>query len=254
MLLMSSVGAFAQSETNTPLEGDLNHDGKVDAADITVLVDIIMKKDGGTRKYKTFSIIGDSYSTFTGYTDPVTNTQWYPHQDNDVSCVEEMWWYLFANQYGCSLIQNNSYSGSTICYDGYREGHDSAAALISFCKRIEEMTEKCELLIIFGGTNDSWAGSSIGEYKYAEWTEDDKSYFRPALAYLIDYIQHHILGTHIVFILNTGLSDNINTSVTTICSHYDVPLLKLSSFNKMAGHPSASGMASIAEQIINFLN
>ena len=44
MLLMSSVGAFAQSETNTPLEGDLNHDGKVDAADITYLVNIILKK------------------------------------------------------------------------------------------------------------------------------------------------------------------------------------------------------------------
>ena len=46
MLLMSSVGAFAQNETNTPLKGDLNEDGKVDAADVVVLVDIIMKNGG----------------------------------------------------------------------------------------------------------------------------------------------------------------------------------------------------------------
>lgn len=51
MLLMSSVGAFAQSETNTPLKGDLNEDGEVDAADITVLVDIIMKKNVDPTKY-----------------------------------------------------------------------------------------------------------------------------------------------------------------------------------------------------------
>ena len=51
MLLMSSVGAFAQSETNTPLKGDLNEDGKVDAADVVVLVDIIMKKNVDPNKY-----------------------------------------------------------------------------------------------------------------------------------------------------------------------------------------------------------
>lgn len=51
MLLMSSVGAFAQSETNTPLKGDLNEDGKVDAADVVVLVDIIMKKNVDSNKY-----------------------------------------------------------------------------------------------------------------------------------------------------------------------------------------------------------
>ena len=51
MLLMSSVGAFAQSETNTPLKGDLNEDGKVDAADVVVLVDIIMKKVVDSNKY-----------------------------------------------------------------------------------------------------------------------------------------------------------------------------------------------------------
>jgi len=52
MLLMGSVGAFAQSETNTPLKGDLNEDGKVDAADIVVLVDLVMKSGGETQTQK----------------------------------------------------------------------------------------------------------------------------------------------------------------------------------------------------------
>ena len=51
MLLMSSVGAFAQSESNTPLKGDVNEDGIVDAADVVEVVNIIMKKDVDPNKY-----------------------------------------------------------------------------------------------------------------------------------------------------------------------------------------------------------
>lgn len=51
MLLMSSVGAFAQSETKTPLKGDVNEDGEVNAADVVALVDIIMKKNVDPNKY-----------------------------------------------------------------------------------------------------------------------------------------------------------------------------------------------------------
>ena len=42
------VGNSSNSESTTQLEGDLNHDNKVDVADVTYLVNIIMKnKDGG---------------------------------------------------------------------------------------------------------------------------------------------------------------------------------------------------------------
>ncbi len=51
MLLMSSVGAFAQSESKTPLKGDVNEDGIVDAADVVEVVNIIMKKGVDSNKY-----------------------------------------------------------------------------------------------------------------------------------------------------------------------------------------------------------
>lgn len=55
LLMLGSVSLNAQengnssnSESTTQLEGDLNHDNKVDVADVTYLVNIIMKnKDGG---------------------------------------------------------------------------------------------------------------------------------------------------------------------------------------------------------------
>ena len=58
LLMLGSVSLNAQengnssnSESKTQLEGDLNHDNKVDVADVTYLVNIIMKnqseaKDG----------------------------------------------------------------------------------------------------------------------------------------------------------------------------------------------------------------
>jgi hypothetical protein len=76
MLLMSSVGVFAQSETNTPLKGDLNEDGKVDAADVVVLVDIIMKKNVDPNKY--YWYIGvDNPSSISNIQTDITVPGWH---------------------------------------------------------------------------------------------------------------------------------------------------------------------------------
>ena len=51
LLMLVGIGAQAQTDNqtranaeSTDLEGDLNHDGEVNAADVVCLVDIIMKK------------------------------------------------------------------------------------------------------------------------------------------------------------------------------------------------------------------
>ena len=40
------------------------------------------------QKYGSFSVIGDSYSTFMGFTDPLPNAQWYPHGERGTDMVE----------------------------------------------------------------------------------------------------------------------------------------------------------------------
>ena len=69
MLLMSSVGAFAQSESKTPLKGDVNEDGIVDAADIVEVVNIIMKKDVDPNKYYWYIGVENSSSISNVQTD-----------------------------------------------------------------------------------------------------------------------------------------------------------------------------------------
>ena len=47
-MLLASMCTCAQSKSNEPLKGDVNGDGKVDVADITAIIAIIME-NGGTQ-------------------------------------------------------------------------------------------------------------------------------------------------------------------------------------------------------------
>lgn len=213
-----------------------------------------------TKHYGTFSIIGDSYSTFEGYLKDEKAGAWYPADstkpDNDVTKVDETWWYQFANSYGCALLANNSWTGTTIGYDSYSEGLDDGKET-SFLKRYNNL-DKPELIFIFGGTNDEWASNDtgrtdfLGNYKYSDFTETDFEYFRPSLAKLIDGIKHYNIGAKIVFVLNSGLV-KISESVETICNHYGIDLIKLNNIAKGNSHPTIDGMKTIANEIEWFL-
>ena len=101
-------------------------------------------------------IFGDSYSTFEGYI-PNGYKTYYPHLD--VQRVEQTWWSKYIQTINGKLIQNNSWSGSTIGYIGY-EGDCSQTN--SFIYRYRQLKAKnffkenqIDTVLVFGGTNDS---------------------------------------------------------------------------------------------------
>ena len=197
---------------------------------------------------RSVSILGDSYSTFRNFVQPDTNFVWYPRDSvkhNDVVNVRQTWWHQFISKGNFRLCQNNSFSGATICNTGYK-GEDYSDR--SYVTRVPYLGSP-DIIIVFGGTNDSWAKSPVGEYKYAAWTQQDLYQFRPAMACLLSSLQDRYPGTELYVVINTELSAAVTESMKAISDHYGVRWIQLHDIDKQWGHPSQKGMQQIAEQL-----
>ena len=194
------------------------------------------------------SILGDSYSTFVGYI-PQGNAIWYDgtSQRGGVTDVKMTWWWKVVHDGGYLLEKNESFSGSTICYTGYN-GEDYSAN--SFLTRLPRLGSP-DILLIFGNTNDSWAGAKTGEYMYDSWGKGDLYFYRPALAKLLSDAQSRYPNVKIWFLINDGLRDDITESTRVICRHYGIPYIELKDIEKVDGHPTVSGMEAIARQVLS---
>ena len=194
------------------------------------------------------SILGDSYSTFEGVI-PEGNAIWYfqpPKARNGIDTPEKTWWSLAIAGLGGTLEKNESFSGSTVCYTGYNK---SDATKSSFVTRLERLGDP-DLILVCGATNDSWANSPIGEFKYENWTNEELFSFRPAMAKMLADLQSRYPKAKVFVLLNDCLKGVINDSVHEICQHYNVPCIDLKGIAKGAGHPNVDGMKTMAEQTI----
>lgn len=195
------------------------------------------------------SILGDSYSTFEGYI-PQGYATWYNNKPQegrtDVGDVKQTWWWQFISEGGYVLGVNDSYSGSTVSYTGYR-GEDYSDR--SFITRITRLGSP-DLLLIFGATNDDWVGGPIGDYVYGNLTRGHLYEFRPALGKLLQEAQNHYPGTRIVYIINSELKDEITSSIIEECKHFGVEYVLLHDIDKMSAHPTALGMRQIKDQLL----
>lgn len=220
---------------------------------LLLLITVFVIQVDAVKKTKTVSILGDSYSTFEGYVQPDSNYVWYykiPINKTDVDSVGQTWWYKFIESNAYKLGVNNSFSGSTICNTGYRKADYSDR---SFITRMDHLG-KPDIIFIFGATNDSWAGAPIGEYQYKKFTKADLYQFRPAMAYMLQYMRKHYWHTKIYFILNSELKEQINESVKTLCKRYKIDCIELHDIDKKGGHPSIRGMEQINDQIKQYID
>ncbi len=95
----------------------------------------------------TFSVLGDSISTYKGTSDPDFKVH-YPALNSDVSQKSDMWWDIFAKKTGWQLVCNDSFSGARITPTGKYPPWSSFVS----DRRIELL--KGDAVIVFGGTND----------------------------------------------------------------------------------------------------
>lgn len=204
-------------------------------------------------------ILGDSYSTFKGYI-PQTHGAYYKtiiQEDTDVCEVDQTWWKIVLNNTESNLVLNDSWSGTTICHTGYNAGDASNR---SFVTRFDKLTDEgffreneIDTVFIFGGTNDNWANSPLGEPQYSDWTKEDLFNVLPAINYLFKRVRETLPNTRIITIINEGFKEKIKSELIAASEKFGFECLVLEHFDKRGGHPCITGMAQIAEQVLNFI-
>ncbi|MBR2138524.1 MAG: hypothetical protein IJ966_04405 [Bacilli bacterium] len=111
-------------------------------------------------KGKTLSILGDSISTYTNYSNgeaakinkTIINNHIYYYPGRYGVYLEDTWWMQVINKLGFKLLLNNSWSGSCI----YQTRSETEGAYISRCTELhnDQTLEEPEYILIFLGTND----------------------------------------------------------------------------------------------------
>ena len=204
-------------------------------------------------------IFGDSYSTFPGVV-PKDFHVYYTGKrtaEPDLQSAEQLWWHLVMTETNSTLAQNNSFSGSSICYT-VRETLDETTA---FLARFESLVEsgffkenRVDTVFILGGTNDSWIGAPVGEVQYDHFEKQDLYRILPAVCYLIKRIQEEIPNVRVVTVINTDLKPAIIEGMKAAAEHYGADYVELHDIEKIAGHPTVKGMVQIKDQILEKLS
>ncbi len=201
-------------------------------------------------------IFGDSYSTFEGYIPEGYACYYIPRDkaETDVRQVEETWWHQVINETDSTLLLNDSWSGSTVCNTGY---NGDCSKTNSFIYRLSKYKadgffekNKIDTVFVFGGTNDSWANSPIGEVKFENITDDDLFCVLPGMSCFLKNLKDALPNAKIHLLINTGLTLAIADGYKQIGEHFGVNVIQFENIDKMCGHPTIQGMKDIKNQIL----
>ena len=207
-------------------------------------------------------IFGDSYSTYEGQI-PEGYAPYYAPDgtlpDHPVSKMEldQTWWRMMIERTGYNLVMNNSWSGSTICYTGYNGDCSKTSSFICRYIKLKENgffdSNKIDAVLVFGGTNDSWVPSPLGEIKLSDWDESDLYKVRPAICYFLSCLKNDLPDARIVFVANCDISQEIIDCIKLAAKHFGIELVELCGIDKQCGHPTPKGMEQICDQVLKVL-
>lgn len=106
-----------------------------------------------------------------------------------------------------------------------------------------------DFVFIFGGTNDFWNHSPLGEICYGVQQQEKLQRFPPAFCHIMEFLNNHFPQSEFVAILNDDITSSIRDTEREVCQHFGVHFVELKDIDKQSGHPSKMGMRKIAEQI-----
>lgn len=144
------------------------------------------------KKNVTYSLLGDSISTFEGY----IPEGYIPFYTREMMDPAETWWNQFAALSGWILLTNSSWSGSiAISYSSWHPAFSMTSDI-----RISDLSSVAvpNYVIILDGVNDWGYGLwDLGEYQPGT-SDPDLSTFRGAYSYLVQRIKQRYPRTQVI--------------------------------------------------------
>lgn len=247
---------------------------------LVFLTDLNFKfEDPRNIKGKSISFLGDSITTFEGYSNNVkynstigNNAVWYNASKLNVN---ETYWKQTVDDFELDLVVNNSWSGSQCSGTG-----ESAACNTRATQLHDASGKEPEIIVVYIGINDFDGGVAVGSYNNVKdiYDPDTKSYigdttkFAPAYATMIHKMKQRYPEANI-YVCNL-LPNNVNTNYTMlstynayiekIANEFDCTLVDLyndsgidqtnfTSYTFEGLHPNASGHSLMAACLENKL-
>lgn len=208
-------------------------------------------------KSENIMIFGDSYSTYEGHIPAGYAVYYSGHRgaEPDVFDVRNTWWGRLIAETDSTLVQNNSWSGSTIGYTGYNNSDCSHSS--SFIYRFEKLLaegffeeHRIDTLFIFGGTNDSWSNAPLGESDKELVEDSDLFCVLPAIKHFVARLADKLPDTKLVIIGNCDIKSEITDALALAAERAGATYVGLSDVDKINGHPTELGMEQIKNQIL----
>lgn len=236
-------------------------------------LDPLFKEENSLLSEKTFSILGDSISTFLGYI-VSGNNNYYPRLETvpDITNVDQTYWGRLIKNDGMVLNVNNSSSGSQVV---------STSGVLSFYNRVANLGANSDFIFLFGGTNDWLNSVPLGNSDFS--VPIDNTTFIGCYRYVLEYIlENHPTSRLIVFIpmhrrTSADTFPSVNGSgvsiqeyqqkVIEMCEYYGVDYLRTDfvqtnfnweTYSGEGTHPNDKGMEMIyrllKSKLITYLN
>ena len=218
---------------------------------------------------KTFSVLGDSISTFGGVSNnpdansTIVNNKVFYNGTMYVRDQKHTWWGMLQDKLGMSLLVNNSWSGSCVSVDGNNPGAEGCG---SRAENLHNNQGDCpDMIFVYLGTND-----------YAN--KVDLSVFAKSYETMLDKIQHRYPSSKVYsFTILPHDRDfktdeeikakDYNNIIRSVAENKNIKVvdlerdmnLKPESYraivtSRRALHPSEGGMDMIALSVINTIS
>lgn len=209
----------------------------------------------GSLAGKKFSILGDSVSTYEGWSNNTqvnstmgSNAVEYTGKNHGITSVDQTWWKQVAERTGMEILVNNSYSGDRACVHGIERSlqlHNNEG-------------ETPDVIAVFMGINDVRRGCSTALFSsnYGQMIKNITQKYPDAEVYLLNMVYYLYQSEAICSVIES-------MAKTYGCTYVDVRnkagFNSYNVTNYMASdeteklHPNSAGMELIADYVIEVM-